>query len=444
MQLPMKCSFFKVVLAALLLVALLQLIYLSLLSGLHGRQQRFRFLELFEARKAEPPQHQWDQEKKSRLKLSLASGGILDSSGQYRLYKDLVKAGEEAVIEDGPGMGPWAAVAPLPPKEDLVLATHTTLNNLHNLRDLLARWRGPVSVALFAPGPEEVRFATMMIYILATLCAPVRELVSFHLACHSGNLAIFPELEDRSEFARLKSCNDVFGKLADTGTKLRNYDMGANASYPNNLLRNLARAAAGSRYVLVIDMDMLPSEGLRLSFLSLVAGQPSTPEAEHIVYVVPAFEIRHTRRIPGAKAELLQLYQVGEIRPFYEELCPRCQAPTNYSRWLNLPTGNELQVAYGVEWKDPWEPFYISASSVPPYDERFKQYGFNRISQACELHVAGYTFLVINNAFLVHKGFKVSGDFHAKKDAENQHNKVLFRQFKQELKTKYPLSGLRC
>ncbi|XP_069509572.1 beta-1,4-glucuronyltransferase 1 [Ambystoma mexicanum] len=444
MQMPVKCSFFKVVLAALMLVAVLQLIYLSLLSGLHGRQQKFRFLELFEARKVEPAHHRLDQVKKSRLKLSLASGGVLDSSGQYRLYKNLLKAGDDAANNDGLQMGQWAAAAPSPPREDLVLATHTTLNNLHHLQELLARWRGPVSVALFAPSPEEVRFTTMMIYVLSTLCAPVNELVSFHLVCHSGDLAIFPELADRGEFARLKSCDDVFRKLADTGIKLRNYDIGANASYPNNLLRNVARGVAGSHYVLVIDVDMLPSEGLRLAFLSLMAGRPSIPEGEHTVYVVPSFEIRHTRRIPGAKAELLQLYQVGEIRPFYEELCQRCQAPTNYSQWLNLPTGDEMQVVYSVEWKDPWEPFYISVSSVPPFDERFKQYGFNRISQACELHVAGYTFLVVNNAFLVHKGFKVSGEFHSKKDAENQHNKLLFRQFKQELKMKYPSSGLRC
>nr|XP_006129820.2 beta-1,4-glucuronyltransferase 1 [Pelodiscus sinensis] len=281
-----------------------------------------------------------------------------------------------------------------------------------------------------------------MLYALGTLCGPVRQLVRAHLVCHSGDLAAFPELEDRAEFARLKACGDVFAKLARAGVGRRNYALGANASYPNNLLRNVARGAATGHYTLVLDVDMLPSEGLREAFLALAAtlGAEGPPG----VFVVPAFEIRHTRRLPGAKTELLQLYQVGEIRPFYEELCPRCQAPTNYSRWLNLPLGSPLNTAYAVEWRDPWEPFYISANSVPPYDERFKQYGFNRISQACELHVAGYSFSVLNNAFLVHKGFKVPSEFHAQKDAENQRNKVLFRQFKQELKLKYPGSLRRC
>ena len=36
------------------------------------------------------------------------------------------------------------------------------------------------------------------------------------------------------------------------------------------------------------------------------------------------------------------------------------------------------------------------------FDERFKQYGFDRQEQICELRVAGYTFSVLNNHFLVH------------------------------------------
>ncbi|XP_029469553.1 beta-1,4-glucuronyltransferase 1 [Rhinatrema bivittatum] len=436
MLLPRKCSFFKVVVTALLLVALLQLIYLSLLSRLHGRQQQYKYSELFEAgsaRKGEAERYRWDREKRENLKHLLASGGMLDASGQYRLYRNLVRAASQAE-ED----------APPQQQRELVLATHATLNNLHYLRGLVERWRGPLSLALFAPSPEEVRLATLAIYALTTLCMPVRELVSFHLVCHSGDLASFPELEDRGEFARLRSCAEAFGKVANTSATQRNYALGTNISYPNNLLRNVARMAAAARFVLVTDMDMLPSEGLRPAFLALAAGRREEPGGEQAVFAVPAFEIRHARKVPVDKAELLQLYQVGEIRPFYEELCPRCQAPTNYSHWLNLPAEPSLRIAYTVAWKDPWEPFYIGPRSVPAYDERFKQYGFNRISQACELHVSGHTFHVLDNAFLVHQGFKVTGEFHAQKEAENQRNRALFRQFKQELKQKYPLSSRRC
>ncbi|XP_048375573.1 beta-1,4-glucuronyltransferase 1 [Sphaerodactylus townsendi] len=416
----MQCSCFQVLVAALALVAGLQLLYLALLSGLHGQDQRSRYAELFQGRQSLPIDGH-----KERLKKVLASGGSLDDSGQYRIYQDMLH-------------GTWDGER----SQDVVLVTHTSLSNLHHTQQLVERWRGPLSVALFAPGFTEVRLATVMVYALAALCAPVRQLVRLHLVCHANQVAAFPELEDHDEFAQLQACEDVFAKLAQVGAGRRNYAMDvANASYPNNLLRNVARRAVGGHWMLVVDVDMVPSEGLREAFLAL----PRVAyEGMLEVLVVPAFEIRHTRRIPGSKMELLQLYQVGEIRPFYEELCPRCQAPTNYSHWLNLPVSSPLRVAYEVEWRDPWEPFYIGSSSVPSYDERFKQYGFNRISQACELHVAGYRFLVLSNAFLVHKGFKVASEFHAQKDAENQRNKVLFRQFKQELKIRYSTSSRRC
>jgi len=47
MHFSKKCSVFKVVLSALLIVALLQLLYLSFLSKLHGKQQRYKYSELF-------------------------------------------------------------------------------------------------------------------------------------------------------------------------------------------------------------------------------------------------------------------------------------------------------------------------------------------------------------------------------------------------------------
>ena len=64
--------------------------------------------------------------------------------------------------------------------------------------------------------------------------------------------------------------------------------------------------------------------------------------------------------------------------------------------------------------------------------------------QVCELHVAGYKFAILDNAFLVHKGFKTPDTFHLTKDMEQERNRLLFRQFKEQLKTKYPESQRRC
>ncbi|KAG8450272.1 hypothetical protein GDO86_002793 [Hymenochirus boettgeri] len=265
-----------------------------------------------------------------------------------------------------------------------VLDSSGHINNLGHVRELVQHWDGRISLALFASGPLQAKLATMLAYSLFRLCPNVRNKVTFHLVCKYSSRATFQNwkmhLSCQSEHWRIK------------------------AGFIN-----------------------LAAKGL----------DPLT------VFVVPAFEIRHTRRLPSTKKELLQLYQVGEVRSFYEELCPRCQAPTNYSHWINLPVRQAVpEVAYTVEWKDPWEPFYIGRSDVPAYDERFKQYGFNRIRR--ELNMAGFSFAVLDSAFLLHKGYKLPGDFHSQKDAENRRNRQLFRAFKEELKLRYPQSPRHC
>ncbi|XP_067435970.1 beta-1,4-glucuronyltransferase 1 [Thunnus thynnus] len=431
MHLSKKCSAFKVVLSALLIVALLQLIYLSFLSKFHGKQQRYRYSELFGGSGAKKNGHPEKNSRKERLRYSLSTGGIFDNSGQYRVYKNLIKS--DFTTNQKPGSDPSANV--------LALATHTTINNLHHLESLLERWQNPLSVAIFAHG-QDVKFATALVYALSFFCPQIQALVDFHLVCLSGEMASFPE-QDREHFAGLEDCASVFSRLETHRDKYKNYAISGNISYPNNLLRNVARGGTESSYILVIDIDMMPSADLHHQFLAMIMRrEPASDE----VFVLPAFEIRHARKMPATKAELVQLYQVGEVRPFYEELCPRCQAPTNYSQWVNSHvrgTGT-LEVAYTLTWVDPWEPFYIGPHTVPLYDENFKQYGFNRISQACELHVAGYRFSVLSSAFVVHRGFKIQGEFHPKKDEENKRNRVLFRSFKEGLKTKYPSSNRRC
>lgn len=52
---------------------------------------------------------------------------------------------------------------------------------------------------------------------------------------------------------------------------------------------------------------------------------------------------------------------------------------TFYPQFFILFLG--LSVAYQTSWTDPCEPFYIGRVDIPSYDETFKQYGFNRISQ---------------------------------------------------------------
>ncbi|XP_055487831.1 beta-1,4-glucuronyltransferase 1 [Leucoraja erinacea] len=428
----MRCSPFRAAVCGLLLVAGLQLLYLGLLPGLQpvgSRRERPR---------PEPGAGVEAEAARLALQHGLRSGGQPEAGGRYLLYRDVTgQAGRR-----GPGSGPGLGLT-----ISLGLATHASPNNLHHLPALTRRWQGPISLALFAT-QSDLSEALQALQLLVLHCPGVRELVTVTLVTPAAvrpPVAVpgAPSLQGGDERGGQRDavCHRALEPVYRLRGRYANYGL-VNASYPGNLLRNAARRALPARHVAVVDMDMLPSGGLYRRLLRLL----EIRRAAATVYVLPAFEIRRSRRLPSAKAELQRLYQVGEVRPFYGELCPRCQAPTNYSRWINLGPGPgpDLRVAYTLSWTDPWEPFYVGPSNVPPYDERFEQYGFNRISQACELHVAGFTFAVLDDAFLVHKGFKVPGEFHAQKDEENRSNRALFRQFKQELKLKYPESPRRC
>ena len=111
-----------------------------------------------------------------------------------------------------------------------------------------------------------------------------------------------------------------------------------------------------------------------------------------------------------------------------------------YEVWCGGGPGGKTPEGIGYEatWHDPWEPFYIAQTDlVPRHDERFQNYGFNRISQVCEMHIAGFTFEVLYGWFLVHDGFKWPGAFHQGKEEEQQINRLLFRRFKEELNLRY-------
>ncbi|KAG8234554.1 hypothetical protein J437_LFUL014010, partial [Ladona fulva] len=373
------------------------------------------------------------------LARTLITGRILDASGEFQVVPKLVKA------ENSP---PTSTTVPT---QDISIATHCTVEHLHRLLPLIERWQGPISVAVFA-GELELGMALSSIASLRACSPPIRRLTTFHLVSPllPGGRAPLASLGTSAP----SRCGSLLEQLREAGKDKtrKNYARGTTVEggqsppYPNNLLRNVARSGISTEFVLVIDIDMLPSRNLRADF-SRFANQKHLYEEsqrdDKTVYVLPAFEASEGAPIPGDKAELLALADTFRLRPFYFELCWKCQVHTDYETWQKEPPSSGLAPLFEVLWKDPWEPFYISRNTAPFYDERFKQYGFNRISQVCELHVAGYKFSVLNNAFLVHQGLKTPDSFHPEKDADQERNRVLFRQFKVELREKYPESSRR-
>ena len=350
----------RLVLLLSVMLASLQLLYIVLL----GR------LEVTNARTKESQTGEHQQQQIAHLIFSfndaIKSSNVIDTSGQYRIVYFLhrsdwdrrhVNASEHLT------------------NKDVSVVTQCSVNHLLHLLALRDVWQGPISVAVFMSQPEA--YTVLQTITELVHCFPaVRESVSIHLVCPLTSKDI-PTIQPMTNI----SCDSIRTRMRSLNmTDALNY--AAMAKYPNNLLRNVAKYGARTAYVFVIDIDMLPNTGLDTSFIKFLK-QTTLERAldNKTVYVVPSFEIDTQAAIPKQKDKLLEMWQRGLVRPFYYELCWKCQRFTEYDRWRNLKHDSELQVSYEVKWQDPWEPFYIAPRNVPVFDERFKQYGFNRISQ---------------------------------------------------------------
>ena len=339
-----------------------------------------------------------------------------------------------------------------PLSKDIVLATHCTGDHLHHLVSFTEIWQGPISVAVFVPG-NSLENTLSILYILYGCYTRLRHQISIHLVHPIPSLLKESDLMfliTKSQEIHVK-CSKALETITNINNNAdKNYDR--KIEYPNNLLRNTAKHGVTSQYALVIDVDMKPNENLYRDFVKFARknnlfGGGNSFYNDKSLFVLPAFEInaKQVDKMPKDKSQLIGLLDNGAVRPFYSDVCWKCQRPTNYEKWRSLDkAGDGMDVGYESKWQDPWEPFFISPRSAPDYDERFRQYGFNRISHACELHIAGYRYFILDQGFLLHQGFKDRTSFHKTKNDENNRNRILFRNFKTELKDKYPNSVNRC
>jgi len=383
----------KLVIFLVILIAILQIIHMALLSRLESirseRKKRARGVaEVFlnGERSMQFSEYTVTDIENDRKKMqdAVRDSSILDSFGEYQIINHLIRAQV---------LGPRNFV-----RQDISLVTQSSISQLQNLPLLVKRWNGLVSVAVFALTPD-IPSAIEAILLLRRCYPLIRYNVSFHLVYplrvpspRVGSAIVVhtspPTITDAT------SCENVEQMLETMDVSVLNYDHNG-VPYPNNLLRNVARRNSLTEFVFVVDVDLVVSQNLRSEFLAFAKESQlflDSHKNDKTVYVVPAFEVKlemPDARIPTDKTALLEMLSMLEARPFYFELCWKCQKHTDYETWQRDPQAPHLAVMFEVLWRDPWEPFYISRNDVPLYDERFRQYGFNRISQVCRITVMG-------------------------------------------------------
>jgi hypothetical protein len=279
-------------------------------------------------------------------------------------------------------------------------------------------WSGFIEVALFVPTSADLQVVLASLAELS-LCGKVSARVSIHLAMpedvwSSGSVAETVAHAPSTWDDALPASASARGTPADDGCVERSLatrgamagppshedgvvrgDAGGDTNYarrvpyPNNMLRNLARSQATAPWTLVLDIDMVPGPPDLFQRWRDAGTRGLLRRGDHIAYVLPAFEVRlhsssggregadtatatATATMPLSRADVLAAWNTT-VRPFYFDPCWKCQRHTNYSEWLHS-SGLGTDVSYHVPYHDPWEPFYISETSLTPaFDERFKQ-----------------------------------------------------------------------
>jgi len=137
--------------------------------------------------------------------------------------------------------------------ETITYTTHGDFTFLDNLEPLLERWRGPLSVAVYAPGSDlEDSIDAILYFRDCTNSSLVRDLASFHIYF---DLSHIPAQVPRQDSLLHKRPNCL---LPEGLTNTITYKKKLGLVYPVNVARNVARVTAATHFVFPSDIELYP------------------------------------------------------------------------------------------------------------------------------------------------------------------------------------------
>ncbi|KAK8767825.1 hypothetical protein V5799_005394 [Amblyomma americanum] len=321
-------------------------------------------------------------------------------------------------------------------KAAVCLSTIASLDHLHWLRELSDHWTGPVSVAVFFREDFDLQLVVTYVHVLRVCFAAIRDNFSFHFVSpldrnNSGAKDAFA-WEDSDEPLFCDSHRALLRALL-TMQRRRGWPR---MPFPQNHLRNVARdGCVSSPYFYATDVDVMPQYGLYERLSAFLAREPPCAKC---LYVVPAFEGTEFAVHPRTKSALLsRTGQKKEFRVYHAVAFGKNQRATNFSKWKKVPSKDEMFAAYEAVFEFGYECFYVGPHDVPKFREIFIGYGFTRNVQALEAHLAGFRFLVLSDAFTIHRGMRNTTVNESFRNAEKSRNYRIFLGFRKTLEHRY-------
>ncbi|KAI0771021.1 glycosyl-transferase for dystroglycan-domain-containing protein [Trametes elegans] len=338
--------------------------------------------------------------------------------------------------------------------DDVTITTLVTSNRFRVFKQLVERYKGPISVTIHIPLPLHASFASLQpdhpsrvaLNNLHTLYAS-SPLFAEHVDVH---LALSP-------FTSALSGGKMPSPEGEGGRQF-------------NVWRNAARLFARTEFVMMLDVDFAVCtdwrgairdalraaaprpirHGARTPRTDARAGaEPNSINSAEMVrmvrdgtaaLVVPAFEYAKQeegvdqRTFPADKQALLRLARAAPpvIASFHASWAPGHNS-TDYEKYYSLAPGSHA--VYKVEqYQSAYEPYVITSKRVSWCDERFAGYGGNKAACLFEMYLSGVSFYVLSDHFLIHQSHKYEEE--ARRE-ERKSNRKLYSDFKEESCLRY-------
>ncbi|XP_017779879.1 PREDICTED: beta-1,4-glucuronyltransferase 1-like isoform X2 [Nicrophorus vespilloides] len=273
-------------------------------------------------------------------------------------------------------------------------ATHVTPEFINYISEIARHWDGLISVAAFVPDDDADFITSQLLQICQ--CLPEMSKVSVHY--------VFPK--SYPPYIKNHSIPTTC-TLQDSSTH-STYRTTNKLPYPVNIGRNVARRASKTDYVLVSDVELMPSDRLASKFEDMMKQFASLRRLSFPsrVFVVPVFEIEEFEAIPRSKDELVKLIREEKALYFHRHICSHCQKFPGLETWIQHEANGLLKPLMVVKREYPfhrWEPIYIGTKNEPFYSERLSWEGKqDKMTQMLEMCLKGYVFIILDNAFLIH------------------------------------------
>lgn len=290
--------------------------------------------------------------------------------------------------------------------ESITYTTHADFTFLDNLQPLVEHWRGPISLALYAPGTDFGHTLNTIRYLRKCTTPLIAELVTFHIYFGSKHVPkVVPPKSVAEELPNSFNCSSPPPWKKITQSPYRTH---RKLLYPVNVGRNIARGAAETYYILPSDIELYPSPGIIGDFLEMIRRQdPPLLGKKPKVFSLAIFEVEGHAQVPTSKKELVTMLRNNTAITFHKRVCPGCHNVPKSKEWTEAAQRPGLHVFHiGKRLGNfvHWEPIFIGTNNDPFYDERLSWEGrSDKMTQGYVLCVLDYEFHLLDNAFLVHK-----------------------------------------